>query len=132
MDGGFGPAPPPSLLFTKTDVILSLSPPTPGPLAPGQEPMAAKQPTQRQVVDTGGVPWVNSGGGQGMMQGGRPIAVPSRGMGSGAIEMGNMGQGTVNTYQSYSPQPLMNMPRPMIGRGTVLKGVDELLPQLVC
>ena len=32
------PAPPPSLKFTKTDTILSLSPPTPAPLAPGQEP----------------------------------------------------------------------------------------------
>ena len=44
------PAPPPSLKFTKHDTILSLSPPTPAPLAPGQEPPNKRVSTSTNVT----------------------------------------------------------------------------------
>lgn len=111
---GKRPAPPPSLRFTKTDVILSLSPPTPGPLAPGQEP--PKQPIPEQVVPAPavGVPWQNAGG-PGMTRGGRPMAMP-RGMARGG-PMGAMGRGAPNTYQVFPPPQAVNAVRPIAGRG---------------
>jgi hypothetical protein len=76
-------APPPSLRFTENEVILSLSPPTPGPLAPGQErhPTTGPENPKMKAKAQTTVPYT-----------GNVVGVPLVGNMTMPIKQGNMGK----------------------------------------
>ena len=140
-DGDDRPAPPPSLKFTKFDTVLSLSPPTPAPLAPGQEfhtpsPMSSV-PNANTVANVGGqgspTPLPNSnvsgGGFTGNIgiggHGGKGARGGGRGRGFGqpggrGFNRGNGQPGRGGNYPyPYQPPPPMTPPAPFpnAGRG---------------
>lgn len=99
------PAPPPSLKFTKTEVVLSLSPPTPAPLAPGQSPLGRRT----SVIEPTTGSWVNGPGSS---------AVSSRGIARGRVQRSVAARGSAvgRGYQSY-PQNVGAYGQ--VGRGMV-------------
>jgi hypothetical protein len=105
-------APPPSLKFTKTETILTLSPPTPLPLAPGQTSHTG--PPRNSVGGQGGM--APQMGGQGYNPG---MAIGPGAMGRGMQQpfMGNqMGRG-FNRGGRMQPLPPPQYPPQPFGRG---------------